>query len=649
MRSGSRALALAVLAVFAIACSDDPQPSNGQGQDTSTGGGPTFNADTGGGGVVAEDVGTEGCSADADCSEPTAHCDEAAGKCVQCLVEQHCPVGHRCDGGGCLPKSCKAGDVTCKDGATLAKCNAKGDGFELTPCGAGKVCHDKKCRAIACKPGDAKCATDGRAVLVCNEFGTTLVKKPCSSTETCFAAKCKPHICKPGKKVCEGTKSVKTCTADGLNFTTESCNDGSDGKPAQSCDPGYGTSGAQAFCANQLCKSGQLFCADNQAKQCSKDGLTAEVKDNCNLNAASGAPRICDKGACIDLKCKPGALACLTWASVGKCKQDGQGWHKVSCGDNAVCQGGKCITQACNPAKTFCQGTVVKKCNSFGTGAAFVSDCAQSGQKCFKGSCSKVICTQGHSKCSADAKLLMTCGTGGYEFVAKNCGLGFTCLAKTGTTAQCVKKICEPTKKFCDGKQPKQCNGYGTAASILPGCTGATFCHAGTCKKKVCTPGEFKCKNAQTLQQCNTLGVAWDVVGCGGGQVCGAKQCKKKTCDPGKALCVGTVAKGCDSTGLKWAFVKDCAKSQQSCQNGNCIKQHCGDGTCNKGTETCKNCEKDCGKCPPDGCSPLPSAGCSNCPCQKCVCDLDPFCCTGLWTATCALICKNCANSTCGS
>jgi hypothetical protein len=643
-RSGAAPLLIAVTVLLFAACGNDSAPGANDPKDT--GSDPSFTPDSGGS-VPTGDVVSGGCKSNDGCAAPTPTCDVATGKCVQCLTEADCPGGETCQDKNCLPKNCKAGSKQCQDTSNLAICNAAGDGFVVAPCAAGLVCHDAACHATVCKPGLKKCATDGRALLLCNEFGTTFVKKSCSQTETCFAAACKTHVCKPGKKSCGDNNDVKTCNADGLAFTETKCSDGSDGSKPQSCDPAYGLPGAPAFCANQVCAPLKLFCADNQAKKCSADGLQSEIADNCNLNSSSGTPRLCQAGACVELKCKPGSLACLSWASVGKCLEDGQGYKKVPCGQNSVCQGGKCVQMACPAGKTYCEGTVVKNCNAFGTGSSFVIDCATSSQTCFKGGCSKVVCAVGTSKCSGDGKLLQKCGPNGYEYVASPCGADETCLPKDGSTGQCIKQVCSPAKKFCDGAQPKQCNGYGTSASVLPVCTGTAKCHGGVCLKKICTPGELQCKDAGTLQQCALTGVAWEVVGCGAGQICGDKKCAQKLCEPSKAICDGSVAKGCDATGLKFSFQKDCAKDGKNCLNGNCVVKFCGDGTCDKGVEKCSTCEKDCGKCPPTGCTGLPTAGCSGCTCETCVCQQDPNCCSQVWGLVCGKICKEICGSKC--
>lgn len=44
--------------------------------------------------------------------------------------------------------------------------------------------------------------------------------------------------------------------------------------------------------------------------------------------------------------------------------------------------------------------------------------------------------------------------------------------------------------------------------------------------------------------------------------------------------------------------------------------------------------------CIKGGCLPTTTKGCCNCPCQECVCALDPFCCNNQWDASCALTCK---------
>ena len=187
----------ALLAVFA-ACGEDPDTADAGGAaDTA---GPSFNLDSGAE-VAAVDAGGPACTSNADCEDPTGRCDTGTGKCVQCLIDGDCPGRQNCQDSACLPNSCKVGETVCKDPATLATCKADGKGFDFTGCGLSKVCHDGGCHEATCKPGEKKCATDGRSLLVCNVHGTALEKKPCSQTETCFAAVCKPHVCKPGKKL----------------------------------------------------------------------------------------------------------------------------------------------------------------------------------------------------------------------------------------------------------------------------------------------------------------------------------------------------------------------------------------------------------------------------------------------------------------
>lgn len=644
--SAARWIAIAV--AISAACGSDDAPAT----DATTGdSGPTFSADSGGGEIQVQDTGAPPCAADTDCATPTPRCNVPLGTCAQCVTAEHCKAGEVCTDSTCLPAACKAGQTICKDAATLGTCNAGGDGFELAGCGADKVCHQSACHDVVCKPGAAQCASDNRALLTCNASGIAFAKTPCLSTETCVAESgdeasavtCKAHICKPGKKVCsQDSKGVRACAASGLSWADTACADGSGGGAAQTCDPGYDTGTGEAFCADQVCSPGTSYCAENIATKCAADGLGTEVADNCNLNSAAGKPRLCSNGACVDLKCKPGAVACLSWASVGKCQQDGQAWVKNACGQGHVCQDGKCVVLACDPGKTYCNGSEVKQCNAFGTGESFVTDCSASGQTCFKGSCSKVICKPGEIKCSDDNKVILTCGPNGYEYKAKSCDDGFTCVG-----SGCVKQICVPAKLYCEAGEPKQCNGYGTQATPLAKCAAGTFCHLGACKKKICTAGELRCKDTTTLEKCDDLGVAWEVVGCGASQVCSAKACKKKVCEPKQYVCDGQVSKQCAADGLSVAKTEDCAKAGKACVTGKCIAKFCGDGDCNVGVETCTSCEQDCGKCPPTGCEAMSQAGCDGCTCEACVCQIDPFCCSQLWSGLCAQICQNQCGATC--
>jgi hypothetical protein len=61
----------------------------------------------------------------------------------------------------------------------------------------------------------------------------------------------------------------------------------------------------------------------------------------------------------------------------------------------------------------------------------------------------------------------------------------------------------------------------------------------------------------------------------------------------------------------------------------------CGDGICST-QESCVTCSQDCGPCEQSCCLPGQNPGCSNLTVQKCVCEMDPYCCDVAWDSICA-------------
>ena len=95
---------------------------------------------------------------------------------------------------------------------------------------------------------------------------------------------------------------------------------------------------------------------------------------------------------------------------------------------------------------------------------------------------------------------------------------------------------------------------------------------------------------------------------------------------------------------------EDCNNCEYDC--GPC-PPGCGNGTC-EADESCLSCASDCGECEGDCCAPGVTAGCEDTEVSTCVCDLDPFCCNGIWDASCVAIadgaCDGCIPETgCGN
>lgn len=143
---------------------------------------------------------------------------------------------------------------------------------------------------------------------------------------------------------------------------------------------------------------------------------------------------------------------------------------------------------------------------------------------------------------------------------------------------------------------------------------------------------------------------------------------KSKYCDLEKGICVDCLLDSHCKEGEK-CYKGICCKPQ--CSGKECGDNGCG-GSCGKCSENkiCSNgkcilesscigkqCDEKgiCGKCVKglvckggycvpkvEGCAPLSIVGCNGCECEECVCNIEPLCCTAVWSSYCAQLCKEC-------
>ncbi|MCO4762742.1 MAG: hypothetical protein KC502_14610, partial [Myxococcales bacterium] len=497
------------------------------------------------------------------------------------------------------------------------------------------TCADGACTPVICEPNKTQCTADRKAAQVCTARGISWDKTLCQIDEACVGGSCVKLKCKPGKKTCGKDGAVLTCNPDGQDHTSQAC------KSSEACDPGYGTPGAQAFCKAQVCQPDTSFCAEKKAYKCASSGLEAVELDNCNKNDSLGKPMACKLGACVSVKCEPGALTCLGWTTIGKCKSDGSGYTSTDCGSKSVCEGSQCKTKICAPNEKFCDGTTAKLCDTVGVNESVIADCKSTGTQCVKGACVKAVCTDGQKNCSADFTAIELCVKGAW--VPTPCAKGQAC-----TASACKPKICEPGTKSCKNGAPVTCDVSGTAETVGNSCGSKAVCVKGACLTKDCPATTTQCKNATTQLVCNANSVGGVEKACPAKTACKNGTCIKAVCKPSDAWCEGSVGKTCATDGTKLLSSVDCAKMGQVCKEGGCIEPGCGDGQCQKTKgETCTSCPKDCGACPFNGCTARTKAGCDKCTCEACVCQLDPSCCSNAWSGFCANLCKTACNGTC--
>ena len=148
--------------------------------------------------------------------------------------------------------------------------------------------------------------------------------------------------------------------------------------------------------------------------------------------------------------------------------------------------------------------------------------------------------------------------------------------------------------------------------------------------------------------------------GCGGS--CGTCPEAAPFCNEGLCETMACNDGICDASENCGSCPEDCpCPGDEVCFNGACCSvscdgKDCGDDGCGGSCGECevgKNCEA--GACVAGGglgCEALDGPGCNGCPCEACVCDLDPYCCDTLWDGICAdeciQQCGGCGPVTCG-
>jgi len=305
---------------------------------------------------------------------------------------------------------------------------------------------------------------------------------------------------------------------------------------------------------------------------------------------------------------------CLDGPALGGCPLGGVAVAQDCFGvDSLGCCAGKALY--------YCESAATKGCPDGMASCLCALDCGAEG-----GSCSWVFqyfgCAAGVPEPSPDGTLScdwyvctpdcdgIQCGPDGCGGSCGQCDKGMEC-----TGGQCVP-ACVPK---CDGIQ---CGPDGCGGSC-GGCKPGYLCVGGMCQ-------------GQQGGGCEPAGTP----GCGG---C---TCEKCVCGMDPYCCE-----------VQWdsICVDECVN-----ECGGCEPAVCGDGMCANG-ENCAACPADCG-CPPgvdcingfcgggggEGCTSHPYTGCGGCPCEACVCNMDPFCCNNSWDGICVSECWQNCGADCG-
>ncbi|GMV44140.1 MAG: hypothetical protein AMXMBFR64_58560 [Myxococcales bacterium] len=273
---------------------------------------------------------------------------------------------------------------------------------------------------------------------------------------------------------------------------------------------------------------------------------------------------------------------------------------------------------------------------------AVVPACACGEQECGVGPCLKDCgaCPSDRPVCTFDGKCVecapkcdgKACGPDGCGGPCGPCPTGQVCVETTGAccTPDCAGKSCGPDGcgGSCGSCGGAVCTPEGSCAPLGPGCTSGSGAGCGCdCEGCVCEEDPFCCA------------VTWDALCSVECATCGAA-CPQAACVPN---CAGAVCGDHDGCGGSCGSCPPgtfCGKNGGKCLPCTCENRECGDDGCGHPCGSClgpKSCYK--GQCVQRGCTEAPGAGCDGCPCEDCVCALDPYCCDVQWDSLCAQHC----------
>jgi len=620
-------------------------------------------------------------------------CDKTKESCATCPGDCG-PCGPVCGDGACQPGE------ACANCPTDCPCNVS-DGCKVSEVPG---CNGCSCEGCVCKADPACCTTawDDSCVAQCQKCGTSCVTPAKCGDGKCnveigeSCVKC-PQDCGKcggvcGDGICDGAsgENCENCAGD-CGKCGGGCGNGacepSAGESCKSCQTDCGA--CPSLCGNGACEANEM--CSNCPQDCGKcvpicgdlkcDANSGETCTNCPNDCGKCGPA-CGDGAC---NAAAGETCKNCVADCGACP--------IACG-NGACEPGedcaKCPSD-CGKCQPVCGN---KLCEVGENCSACGIDCGPCPGGCGNGVCDPnetcVSCSKDCGPCKPPV-----CGDGKCDIasssVQENCQ---TCPADCGPCApgSCVGKCGQAsTGCYCDAacKQANDC-----CADFDKACPQIAACGDGKCQKDLgescqtcapdcgtcpavcgngaCEPGEDCKACAKDCGQCSTCGdgkcdpsAGESCKTCAGDcgvcpAVCGNGNCEAgescKTCDKDCGACPSCGDQFCAANESCETCAQDCGKCAPTCGNGqcgagetcsNCPKDcggcgFCGDKNCDTGKgETCKTCGADCGACS-NGCTEAQAPGCTDCACEKCVCDKDAFCCQTAWDGICVQECVEC-------
>ena len=319
------------------------------------------------------------------------------------------------------------------------------------------------------------------------------------------------------------------------------------------CSEAIQTDSCRDLCLpTQMCMSG--LCLD----PCLENGICADVRQTCH------------EGYCYD----SGDIACTP--STRRCNDDGTG--VLICGETGyftdeewcavgqVCEGGFCISQACEDGKKRCNGSDIEQCRN-GSFITFTQCeppyiCNRTSYTCEEPA---PLCTENQKRCMSGDVEICTDG----EWVGyRNCPQLSPCQE---ATLDCKETVCVDGNKECTDSGYRICENGEWQQRPCPQNTQCVngVCSATTVKPTECTNGTVRCYSydgQESVQTCQG-GEYRDTEVCESTQVCNAttKRCEGSVtskCESGESVCEDTTYKVCQNGA--WTAT-DCATSGQLC------------------------------------------------------------------------------------
>ncbi len=376
------------------------------------------------------------CQSSRQCFDLGLVCEAARMICVECAGDHDCAADTEfCNADNrCAARVCAPGAARCAASGAREVCDARGSGYEATPCGSGQTCRAGTCIARLCAPGASRCAPSGdNRREVCDPDGLGYTASPCGAMQTCAAGACAAWVCTPGGDSCESPAVRRRCNADGLGYTAAAC------APATVC------LGATGVCVPTSCSPGSAVCASPGARSvCNADGQG-------RTDVPCGATEGCRDGVCSPRLCAPGGTRCASDGTLETCAADGLGWAASSCAPGQSCSGGACRPQVCIPGATACGGASRSVCNADGLGFT-TTPCAvpaNASATCAGAGVCGFTCDVGFGDCNAGAadgcETTLSTSAVHCGICGRACPSGATCVAGAcATVAPSAPRLVAP-------------------------------------------------------------------------------------------------------------------------------------------------------------------------------------------------------------